>query len=125
MPMRKAVLIADDNAFVRAALREVFEREPDFTVCAVAENGQEAIEVARLVHPDVIVLDLAMPVMNGLDAARILKQLMPDVPLILYSAIPDLPKPAESLGVSALISKADPVSVLIDKAREVLDDRAA
>ena len=74
--MRKAVLIADDNAFIRTALYEFFQREPDFIVCGVAENGREAIEEARRLHPDLIVLDMAMPVMNGLEAARWLKQIM-------------------------------------------------
>ena len=69
--MRKTILIADDNAFIRNALYELFEREPDFHVCAVAENGREAIERARRLSPDLIVLDLAMPLMNGLDAARV------------------------------------------------------
>jgi len=55
--MRTTVLIADDNAFVRTALYEFFDREPDFHVCAIAENGQQAIEAASRLHPDLIVLD--------------------------------------------------------------------
>src|SRR5262249_10233494 len=73
--MVKSVLIADDNAFVRQRLGELFRREPDFEVCAEAENGKEAIEKAHGSRPDLIVLDLSMPVMNGLDAARALKRL--------------------------------------------------
>src|SRR5882724_7651245 len=84
--MAKAVLIVDDNAFIRQALCEIFERESDFQVCGEAENGKEAIEKAWELHPDLIVLDLSMPVMNGLDAAKVLKCLMPTVPLIMYSA---------------------------------------
>jgi DNA-binding NarL/FixJ family response regulator len=71
--MRRAVLIADDNAFVRDALYEFFEGEPDFQVCAVAENGRQAIEEARRLSPDLIVLDLAMPVMNRFDATPLMK----------------------------------------------------
>lgn len=125
--MRKAVLIADDNAFIRTALHEFFEREPDFQVCGVAENGREAIEEARRLHPDLIVLDFAMPVMNGLDAARVLRQIMPTVPLILYSAMTDeLSEPLiKAMGFSELISKSDRVSVLIDKARGLLYGKAA
>lgn len=65
--MRKKALVADDNVFVRSALGEFFEREPDLQVCAMSENGREAIEEASPLHPDLIVLDLSMPVMNGLD----------------------------------------------------------
>lgn len=79
--MRKTVLIVDDNTFVRHALYELFQREEDFEVCGVAENGREAIEQAGHLHPDLIVMDLAMPVMNGLEAARVLKRMMPSVPL--------------------------------------------
>jgi len=125
--MRYKVLIADDNAFVRTALHKIFERERDFHVCAVVENGREAIEEACRVHPDLIVLDLAMPVMNGLEAARVLRQSMPDVPLIIYSASPEQvsQQVAESIGISGLISKSDRVSVLINAARGMLRREAA
>lgn len=125
--MRNTVLIADDNAFVRTALYELFEREPDFHVCAVAENGHEAIELACQLRPDLIVLDLAMPVMNGLDAARALRQMMPDVALIIYSASPNeiSQQTAKSIGISGLVSKSDRISVLINTVRGALQSRAA
>jgi DNA-binding NarL/FixJ family response regulator len=125
--MRNTVLIADDSAFVRTALYEIFEREPDFHVCAVVENGREAIEEACRLHPDLVVLDLAMPVMNGLEAARVLRQIMPDVPLIIYSATPNevSRQAAQSLGISGLISKSERVSILIDAVRGALHRKAA
>ena len=125
--MRKAVLIADDNAFVRTALYEFFQREPDFMVCGVAENGREAVEEARHLHPDLIVLDMAMPVMDGLEAARLLKRMMPEVPLIMYSATNDevAARTARSLGVSEIISKSQRVSVLIHAARGLVERKAA
>src|ERR1700747_2251568 len=99
--MRKTVLIADDNAFVRTALFEIFEREPDFHVCAVVENGREAIDQACQLVPDLIVLDFAMPIMDGMEAARVLRRLMPSVPLIIYSASPNeiSPQAARSVGI--------------------------
>ena len=66
IPHRNRVLIVDDNYSVRQALIEIFKREADFDVCGEAGNGHEAIRVAQLLSPDLIVLDLAMPVMNGL-----------------------------------------------------------
>lgn len=125
--MQKTVLIADDNAFVRTALYELFEREPDFTVCGLAENGREAIEEARRLSPDLIILDFAMPLMNGLEAARVLKQMMPAAILILYSAAcDDFPiQLAVSAGISELISKSEKVSLLIDRARGLVYPRAA
>lgn len=125
--MRNTVLIADDNAFVRTALYEIFEREPDFHVCAVVENGREAIEEAGRLRPDLIVLDYAMPVMNGLEAARVLRQMMPDVLLIIYSASADQvsQQAVKSIGIAGLISKSDRVSVLINTVRGALHPKAA
>src|SRR5215468_224324 len=125
--MRNTVLIADDNAFVRTALFEIFEREPDLHVCAVVENGREAIEEACRLRPDLIVLDISMPVMNGLEAARVLRQMMPNVPLILYSSNPNevSAQSARSIGISGLISKSEKVTVLIETVRGVLHRKAA
>ena len=125
--MRKTVLIADDNAFVRTALYEFFEREPDFHVCAMAENGQEVLETASRLHPDVIVLDREMPIMDGLHAARVLQKIMPRVPLIMYCATPqECPEAlTKSVGVSAIVSKSESASVLIDTCRSLLRRKAA
>jgi DNA-binding NarL/FixJ family response regulator len=125
--MAKAVLIVDDNTLIRQALCEMFTREADFEVCGEAENGQEAIEKAQQLHPDLVVMDLSMPVMNGIEAASILKGLMPTVPLIIFSEYSDVfsEKEARSAGVSALVSKSEHVSVLVGKARALLYHIAA
>jgi DNA-binding NarL/FixJ family response regulator len=125
--MAKTVLIVDDNEIIRRGLRELFTAEPDFDVCGEAENGREAIEKAQELHPDLIVLDLSMPVMNGIDAARVLRKLMPTLPLIIFSEYSDVLSEAEarSAGVSALVSKSEQVSVLVAKARALLYPVAA
>jgi CheY-like chemotaxis protein len=83
--MAKRVLVADDNPIIRKMLCRLFEREDDYDLCAEAENGQEAIELALKHRPDLIVLDFAMPILNGLETARKLKEIMPDVPIILFT----------------------------------------
>ena len=125
--MTKSVLIVDDNASIRRAVCALFSSEADFEVCGVAENGQEAIEKAQQLHPDLIVLDLSMPVMNGIDAAKVLKRLMPTVPLIVFSEYSEVFSAEEtrSAGVSALVSKSEHVSVLVGKARSLLYPVAA
>jgi DNA-binding NarL/FixJ family response regulator len=125
--LAKSVLIVDDNAYIRQALCEVFKREADFEVCGEAGNGKEAIEKAQELRPDLIVLDLSMPVMNGLDAARVLKRLMPTVPLIMYSAFGDgsAEYQARLIGISEVVSKYEHASVLIHKARVLLYSAAA
>ena len=119
---RSRVLIVDDNCFVRQALAEIFKRESDFDVCGEAANGNEAVRIAQLLNPDLVVLDLAMPVMNGLDAARKLRRLMPAVRLIMYSGIGDkfVEQQARYIGIAAVISKAEAPGTLVGKARVVL-----
>jgi DNA-binding NarL/FixJ family response regulator len=123
----KSVLIVDDSALVRQALCERFIREADFEVCGQAANGKDAIEKAQELHPDLIVLDLSMPVMNGMDAARVLKRMMPTVPLIMYTTFGDqyVEHQAELAGISAMVSKSENVSALIRKARSLLYPTAA
>src|SRR2546428_5402204 len=111
--MVRSVPIVDDNPFIRRGLCEMFKREADFEVRGEAENGREAIEKAQQLHPDLIVMDLSMPVMNGIEAARVLKGMMPTVPLIIFSEYSDVffEKEARSAGVSALVSKSEHASV--------------
>jgi len=123
--MAKTILIVDDSAYIRPGLCEVFKRQSDFEVCGEAENGKEAIAKALELHPDLIVLDLSMPVMNGLDAARKLKKLMPTVPLIMYSAFGDGEQQARLIGISELVSKSQPPPILVNKARSLLYQNAA
>lgn len=125
--MSHTILIADDNLFIRQGLCELFEREEDFCVCGDAENGSEVVAKAQELHPDLILLDLSMPVMNGLDATRALKQEMPEVPIIMFSALSDsfTEQEARSAGVSALVSKSENVTVLLGRARSLLYQIAA
>ena len=125
LPVR-SVLVVDDNLLVRRALCELFTREGDPDVCGEAENGREAIEKAQLLRPNLIVTDLSMPVMNGLEETRLLKKLMPAVPVIIFTAHSDpfVEKDAREAGVSAVVSKSEAVAVLITKARGLLDQIA-
>ncbi len=80
-------------------------------------NGEEAVEKAQRLKPEIIILDLSMPVMNGLQAAQILQHLMPDVPLLLYTSHTgaNLAQVALDAGVSSVVSKSDPVEALLSK----------
>jgi DNA-binding NarL/FixJ family response regulator len=125
--MAKTILIVDDNAYIRQALCQVFKSEADFELCGEATNGKEAIDKALELHPDLIVLDLSMPVMNGLDAARELKHLMPTVPLLMYSQFGDTfaEQQARLVGISEVVSKSQPAAILVSKARSLLHRAAA
>ena len=122
-----SVLIVDDSAVIRKVICELFTREGDFEVCGEAANGQEAIEMAQQIRPALIVTDLSMPVMNGLEETRILSRLMPEIPIILYSAHIDsfVEKEALPAGASAVVPKSEVVALLIAKSRELVQGRAA
>ncbi len=80
-----------------------------WTVCGEASDGEEAVAMAQELKPDVIVLDLSMPLMNGLTAARVLKKILPETPLILFTSFGNLLSAAdlELAGFAASISKSD------------------
>ena len=83
--MAKTILVADDNPLIRKMLCELFSAEGEYDVCAESTNGQDAVELAVKHRPALIVLDLSMPVLNGVEAARELKKIMPEVPIILFT----------------------------------------
>ena len=112
--MAKKILVADDSPLIRKMLCQMFEIQADYDLCAEAENGQEAIALAIKYRPDLIILDLEMPMMNGADAAREIKKLLPDVPIILFTQYGDLAAgPAfMNLPVDRVVSKSDGGSLI-------------
>jgi DNA-binding NarL/FixJ family response regulator len=120
----KRILIVDDNSVVRRALCLLFTNESDFEVCGQAENGRDAIEKAQELHPDLVVTDLSMPNMNGLEETRVLNQLMPEMPVLVYTAYSDpfVEKGLRAAGASAVISKSAAIATLIAKARTLVDE---
>ena len=77
------MLLVDNSAAIRTAVRSLFDSHPNFVVCGEAEHGREAVEKASRLRPDLVILDLSMPVMNGLEAAPLLIKILPHVWLIL------------------------------------------
>jgi CheY-like chemotaxis protein len=118
--MAEVLIVDDDNAF-RALLRTLFESGSGFDACVAAENALEALEKARQVSPNLAVLDLSMPEMNGLQLARELKAIAPKLPIFLLTADCDADTEKEALasGITAVFSKLDDLATLVDNAREV------
>jgi CheY-like chemotaxis protein len=117
----KTVLVVDDSRVVRKAIESTFLSD-GFKTCVEAENGKEGIEVAKKCQPDLIILDLSMPVMNGLEAAPILRSLFPNIPIFLFSLYADgvSKEDASRAGVDLVISKNEPLSNVLDKAHEMM-----
>jgi two-component system, chemotaxis family, chemotaxis protein CheY len=117
----KAVVIIDDNAAVRKTVGHAF-LEDGFRYYGEAENGAEGIEVVKQLRPDLAIVDLSMPVMNGLQAAVVLRKLFPNMPIILFSLYGNEPVQAEArkVGVDAVVSKDEDIPVLLGKAHELL-----
>ena len=124
--LRNCVLLVDDNVVVRHSLHKIFE-QAGWEVCGEAENGLDAIEKAEQLQPQIIVLDLVMPEMNGLTAAHILKRTMPNVRLILFTMHGTLLTADDivSAGIDAIFSKDEPITALLEKAQRLLTPEVA
>lgn len=117
----KTALVVDDNAAIRKKLAAAFLSD-GFETCGVADNGKEGIELAKRIKPDVITLDLSMPVMNGLEAAPQPRKLFPNTQIILFTmyGTTQLEKEASKIGVNLVLLKTVPLTTLVDKAHELM-----
>ena len=125
--MKNRVLLVDDNAVVRLAVRRLFTVHPKFEVCGEAEHGREAVEKAPTLRPDLIVLDLAMPVMNGLEAAPLLIKILPRVYIILFSNHngPQVERLSRDAGIHAVVHKSNVTTDLLPQAEALISRSAA
>ena len=121
MPKKK-VLLVDDNATVRKSVRPLFDSHPRFEVVGEAEHGREAVEKAPSLRPDLVLLDLSMPVMNGLEAAPLLLKILPNVWLILFTAYddPEVQRLSRAAGIHAVVPKSKASTHLIAQAESLV-----
>jgi DNA-binding NarL/FixJ family response regulator len=110
--MKHTVLIVDDNTVIRSSLRSWIDGNADFQVCGEAENGMVAVQKVEEMHPDIVILDLQMPVMDGLEAARKISNIAPDTAMVMFTMHPsrELLKVAQAVGVRDVVSKTDQLS---------------
>ena len=122
LPRRVRVLIADDHEVMRLGIRNLLGSRPGWSVCAEAGNGQEAVEKTLQFHPDVIIMDISMPVMNGLEAANQIWQRQLEIPVILFSLhlSDDLFPHVPTEGIRGAVAKADAARDLIQAVETVL-----
>jgi DNA-binding NarL/FixJ family response regulator len=116
------VLIVDDYPAVRSAIRAGLERYSGFFVCGEAADGVDAIEKATKLKPDFILLDLSMPRMSGMEAASILKRLMPHVLIVAFSMYAELLGRSlpSTVGIDAVFDKLAGIEKVVECARNLL-----
>jgi two-component system, chemotaxis family, chemotaxis protein CheY len=115
------ILVAEDSDAVRRNIH-LYLAERDFEVCGEAVDGEDAIEKAKELKPDLILLDLAMPRTNGIEAASVLKDIMPNVPIVLFTMYTEaIGKAFGSLShVDAMVAKAEGMGKLVDCVQNLL-----
>src|ERR1700730_2629916 len=117
-----SLLICDDNPNIRYLLRAYVESRTPFEICGEAAHGLEAIEKVKNLRPDLVLLDLSMPVMTGAEAAVIIKGTVPRTKIILFSMhVDDVPKSlAAAVGVDLALSKSDGIAKLAEHLNALL-----
>lgn len=121
--MRARVLLVDDVQRIRGGLRSLLTNE-SLEICGEAEDGEEAIDKVRELHPDLVILDIFMPVMNGIQAAREIRRIAPSTK-ILFFTIEDVPQAraiARSLGADGFVPKVAGRNELITTIKGLFED---
>jgi len=111
--MTKSILIVDNNQVFRRTTRDFIECHTPFGVCGEAIDGLDAVDKARKLRPDLIILDAVMPRLNGLQAARAIRRISP-VPIILFTVYAEAVRAQDvlSVGIDAVVPKAENLSLL-------------
>lgn len=109
------VLLVDDHEVMRKGLKTLLNAQPQWSVCAEAANGQEAVDLALKLQPDLIVLDITMPVMNGLQAAAKIRKISPATKIVVLSThdSPQVKRAALDAGAHAFVTKSETGDQLI------------
>ena len=110
--MSHSILIVDDSALIRQSLRSCLEQDPDWSVCGEAEDGKVAVEKVKELHPDIVILDLQMPEMDGLAAARQITVVAPKTAMVMFTMHSDeqLLKAARAAGIKDVVSKSEGIA---------------
>ena len=118
----KSILLIEDSEFERFTIRAALEGLTNYRVCGEATNGVEGVKKATELKPDLVIMDLAMPLMNGLEAAALLKNAMPRIPIVMLTLYAEqLHEPVSpAFGVSAVLSKSDGLAPLLESVERLL-----
>ena len=126
--MASQILIVDDSSVIRRLIRSSIEEHTNWVVCGEAENGRIAVALVEKLRPHLVILDLAMPVMNGLEAARQISRIAPGMPMIMFTMhdLDGLRKDAQRVGIKYVFSKENGLgNDVLEAMREMLLRSAA
>jgi DNA-binding NarL/FixJ family response regulator len=112
---RLRILVADDHPVIRKSVRQILDSHPRFEVCGEAHDGAAAIDEAHRLKPDVIVMNITMPVLNGIDAAREIKASLPELAIVILSTHADKQfiEQAKKSGARAYVAKTKAAEALV------------
>lgn len=121
------ILVVDDHEFIRRGVCGIFAEEGDLSVCGEASNGQEAIEQVRKVHPDVVILDISMPVMNGLECAAEIRRMAPETKIVMLTMhdTQEMKEQARKAGADGYVVKTDIAQNLVNQIKFLLNLQVA
>jgi DNA-binding NarL/FixJ family response regulator len=116
------ILIADDHEVMRLGMRNLLEARSDWSICAEASNGREAVDLTLEHHPDVVILDITMPTLNGIEAARDISVSHPQIPIILFSLhlADELISTFKCTSIRGAVSKGEAARDLVEAVQTVL-----
>jgi CheY-like chemotaxis protein len=120
MGLTGRILLADDNQAIRKLVCQLFDKHAFLEIRYEAADGQQAVEETKKHRPDLVILDLSMPVMDGLQAAKTIRKLFPNIPIILFTLYADVIQTSDTSGFTRIIPKAK-MEVLVSQAEELVN----
>jgi DNA-binding NarL/FixJ family response regulator len=125
-PNQLRILIADDHAVTRVGLRELLSSRPGWTVCGEAVTGREAVALAEQHRPDIAVMDIVMPELNGLEATRKIRRLLPKTEVVVLSLhySDELVREVVDAGARAYVLKSDASKDLLSAVKSIANHQA-
>lgn len=120
------ILLADDHEAIRRGMRALLETQDGWKVCGEAADGQEAVEKTKSLRPDIVILDISMPVLSGFGAARLIKEHFPNTPILAYSMYRSeaFLEEARRIGLSGYVAKSEDGPTLLMAVDAVQNNRS-
>jgi DNA-binding NarL/FixJ family response regulator len=118
------VLVVDDHAVIRRGVQHILHPFPEWELCGEAESGQEAVRLAEALKPEIVIMDVSMPGLNGLEASRLIHGLLPDTKILLLTlhSSPELVRSAFRVGARGYVLKSDAEQELIRALKVIAGD---